>query len=153
MATRPTEAAGSRSAQDPAQSATSPRPRALLLAAAAKATEAAGLCVGAAFSAISTADGQSYQRASGVALTLIAIGTAVLFAVFAAGLAKAKPWTRTPVVMTQVFVGGAGIYLVNGHRLAWGVPALLLAATCLAALFTPARLRAPHRPARPPPGE
>jgi hypothetical protein len=152
MATRPTEAAGSRSVQDPAQSATSPRPRALLVAAAAQAIEAVGLCVGAAFSAISTADGQSYQRASGVALTLIAIGTAVLFAVFAAGLAKAKPWTRTPVVMTQVFVGGAGIYLVNGHRLDWGVPTLLLAATCLAALFTPASLRALNRPARPPRG-
>jgi hypothetical protein len=152
MATRPTEAAGSRSAQDSDQSATSPRPRALLLAAAAQATEAAGMCVAAAFSAISTADGQSYQRASGVALTLIAIGTAVAFAVFAAGLAKAKPWTRTPVVMTQVFVGAAGIYLVNGHRLDWGVPTLLLAATCLAALFTPASLRALNRPAGPPRG-
>ena len=152
MATRPTEAAGSRSAQDPAQSATSPRPRALLLAAAAQAIEAAGMCVAAAFSAISTANGQSYQRASGVALTLIAIGTAVVFAVFAAGLAKAKPWTRTPVVMTQVFVGAAGIYLVNGHRLDWGVPALLLAATCLAALFTPASLRALNRPDGPPHG-
>ena len=152
MATRPTEAAGSRSVQDPAASATSSRPRALLLAAAVQATEAVGMCVAAAFAAISTADGQSYQRASGVALTLIAIGTAAAFAVFAAGLAKAKPWTRTPVVMTQVFVGVAGIYLVNGHRLDWGVPALLLAATCLAAVFTPASLRALNRPARPPRG-
>jgi hypothetical protein len=152
MATRPTEAAGSRRVQDPPASATSSRPRALLLAAAVQATEAVGMCVAAAFAAISTADGQSYQRASGVALTLIAIGTAVVFAIFAAGLARAKPWTRTPVVMTQVFVGGAGIYLVNGHRLDWGVPTLLLAATCLAALFTPASLRALNRPARPPRG-
>jgi hypothetical protein len=98
------------------------------------------MCVAAAFAAVSTADGQSYQQASGVALTLIAIGTAAVFAVFAAGLAKAKPWTRTPVVMTQVFVGAAGIYLLQGHRLDWGVPAL----------FTPASLRALNRPARPP---
>ena len=107
------------------------------------------MCVAAAFSAISTADGQSYQRASGIALTLIAIGTAAVFAVFAAGLARAKPWTRTPVVMTQVFVAGAGIYLLNGHRLDWGIPALLLAVTCLAALFTPASLRALNRPVKP----
>jgi hypothetical protein len=148
MATRPTEAAGSRSAQDPAESAP-PRPRALRLAAAAQAIEAAGMCVAAVFSAISTADGQSYQRASGIALTLIAIGTAAVFAAFAVGLAKAKPWTRTPVIMTQVFVGGAAIYLLNGHRLDWGIPALLLAVTCLAALFTPASLRALNRPVRP----
>jgi hypothetical protein len=152
MATRPTRATGSRSARDPAESAATPRPRALLLASAAQATEAAGMCVAAAFSAISTANGQSYQRASGIALTLIAIGTAAVFAVFAAGLARAKPWTRTPVVMTQVFVGGAGIYLVIGNRLDWGVPTLLLAATCLAALFTPASLRALNRPAQPPRG-
>jgi hypothetical protein len=112
-------------------------------------TEAAGLCVAAAFSAISTADGQSSQVASGVALTLIALGTAAVFAAFAVGLAKAKPWSRTPVVMAQLFTGVAGIYLLNGHRFDWGVPALLLAAGCLAGLFTPASLRALNRPPRP----
>jgi len=149
MATRPTEAAGTRGARDPAESASSPRPRALGVAAAAQAAEAAGMCVAAAFAAVSTADGQSYQRASGVALTLIAIGTAAVFAAFAAGLAKAKPWTRTPVVMTQLFVGAAGVYLLNGRRLDWGVPTLLLAACCLVALFTPASLRALNRAPRP----
>jgi ABC-type uncharacterized transport system permease subunit len=153
MATRPAKATGtSRRAQDPGEPApatapaTAPAPRSLRLAAALLAAEAAGMCVAAAFSAVSTADGQSYQRASGVALTLIAIGTAAVFAAFAAGLAKARPWTRTPVVMTQLAVGAAGIFLVDGHRLDWGVPALLLAACCLAALFTPASLRALNRP-------
>jgi threonine/homoserine/homoserine lactone efflux protein len=149
MATRPSEAAGTHPARDPATSPASRRPRALGLAAAAQATEAAGLCVAAGFAAVSTADGQSHQQTSGVALTLIAIGTAALFAVFAAGLARARSWTRTPVVMTQVFVGVAGIYLLQGHRLDWGVPTLLLAACCLAALFTPASLRALNRPASP----
>ena len=165
MATRPAKATGTsrpRRAQDPAEPATAPRepataprepatapprerPRALRLAAAVLAAEAVGMCVAAGFSAVATADGQSYQRASGVALTLIAIGTAAVFAVFARGVAKARPWTRTPVVMAQLFVGVAGIYLVDGHRLDWGVPTLLLAACCLAALFTPASLRALNR--------
>ena len=142
MATRPAKATGTsrpRRAQDPG-------PRALRLAAAVQAAEAAGMCVAAGFSAVSTADGQSYQRASGIALTLIAIGTAAVFALFAAGLAKARPWTRTPVVMTQLAVGAAGIYLLDGHRLDWGLPTLALAACCLAALFTPASLRALNRP-------
>ena len=149
MATRPSEAAGTQSTREPAQTAASPRPRALRLAAAAQAIEAVGMCVAAAFAAVATADGQSYQRASGVALTLIAIGTAALFAAFAAGLARAKPWTRTPVAMTQLFVVIAGITLLDGHRPEWGVPALLLAACCLAGLFTPASLRALSRPDKP----
>jgi hypothetical protein len=116
------------------------------VAAAVLALEAVGMCVAAGFAAVSTADGQSYQRASGVALTLIAVGTAVAFALFAIGLAKARPWTRTPVVMTQLAIGIWGIYLLKDHRPDWGVPMLLVAAGCLAALFTPASLRALNRP-------
>jgi hypothetical protein len=122
------------------------RPRALRVAAALLAVEAAGTCVAAGFSAASTASGQSYQAASGVALTLIAVGVAVVFALFAAGVARARPWTRTPVVMAQLAIGVWGIYLLRDHRLDWGVPMLLIAAGCLAALFTPASLRALNRP-------
>jgi len=124
-------------------------PRALRLAAAAQAAEAVGMLVAAAFSALATAYGQSYQRASGIALTLIAVGLAAGFAAFAVNLARARPWTRTPVVMTQVFVIIAGITLLDGRRPEWGVPALLLAAACLTALFTPASLRALNRAPKP----
>jgi len=104
------------------------------------------MCVAAGFSAVSTADGQSYQRASGVALTLLAVGTAVVFALFAAGVARARPWTRTPVVMAQLAIGAWGIYLLRDHRFEWGVPMVVVAACCLAAVFTPASLRALNRP-------
>jgi hypothetical protein len=118
------------------------------VAAAAQLTEAAGMCMAATFAAVSTAAGRSYQLASGIALTLIAFGAAAALAAIAAGMAKAKPWSRTPAVMTQLFVGGAGIYLLDGHRPEWGVPALLLAVVCLAGLLTPASLRALNRPPR-----
>jgi len=146
MATRPAKATGNPDASPAAAAAPRERPRALRLAAALQALEAAGMCVAAGFAAVSTADGQSYQRASGVALTLIAVGTAVVFALFALGLARARPWTRTPVVMTQLAIGAWGIYLLKDHRPEWGVPMLLVAACCLAALFTPASLRALNRP-------
>jgi hypothetical protein len=161
MATRPAKASGtSRPGRAPAAGKPAPaagtaapvpaaRPRALRLAAAVLAVEAAGMCVAAGFSAVSTADGQSYQRASGIALTLIAVGTAVVFALFARGLAKASPWTRTPVVMTQLAIGVWAIYLLRDHRLEWGVPMLLVAVCCLASLFTPASLRALNRPSPP----
>ena len=157
MATRPAKASGTsagraRPAARPGKhqpgrrAGTGGAPRALRLAAAVLAVEAVGMCVAAGLSAVSTADGQSYQRASGIALTLIAVGTAVVFALFARGLAKASPWTRTPVVMTQLAIGVWAIYLLRDHRLEWGVPMLLVAACCLAALFTPASLRALNRP-------
>ena len=94
MATRPAKATGNSRpgrAQAPAKpapakvpaAATAPaaatvaaaepreRPRTLRVAAALLAVEAVGMCVAAGFSAVATADGQSYQRASGIALTLI----------------------------------------------------------------------------------
>src|ERR1700722_3717917 len=125
--------------EDMATRSTESRPVALRLAAAAQAAEAVGLAVAAVFAAVATADGKSYQAASGIALTLIAFATA---AGLAARLDRARPWSRTPVVMTQVFVIIAGFTLLDGHRPAWGVPALLLAVGCLAAVFTPASLRA-----------
>jgi hypothetical protein len=130
-----------------AAQATPKAPRAgLRLAAAAQVLEAAGLCVAAGFGAISTADGKSSQAASGVALTVFAVLVAVGIAVIAAALAKARPWSRTPTVMTQVFVIIGGIVLLDGHRPEWGGPALLLAAACLGGLATPASLRALNRP-------
>jgi len=122
------------------------RPVALRLAAAAQAAEAVGMAVAAVFAAVATADGKSYQLASGIALTLIAFGTAAGLAAFAVALDRARVWSRIPVAMTQVFVIIAGFTLLDGRRPEWGVPALLLAVGCLAGLLTPASLRALNRP-------
>ena len=138
--------------EDMATRAAGARPAALRLAAAAQAAEAVGLAVAAVFAAVATAEGKSYQPASGIALAVIAFGTAAGLAAFAVALDRARPWCRTPVVMTQVFVIIAGFTLLDGHRPEWGVPALLLAVGCLAGLLTPASLRALNRPpaGRPP---
>ena len=166
MATRPTKAARTRAgrAQAPVGPAAppeaasgqpkprpaAPRPRPLLVAAAAQAIEAAGLGVAAVFAAVSTAEGRSYELASGLALTLIALGTAALFAAFAAGLARMRPWTRTPVVMFQLAIGIWGVFLLTGRNYEWGVPMIVLAAAILACVFTPRALRALNRPPRQP---
>ena len=125
-------------------------PRELRVAAAVQAVEAVGLLVAAGLAAVATADGKSYERSSGIALTLITVGTAALFAAFAAGLAKARPWTRTPVVMFQLAIGIWGVFLLTGHHYEWGVPMLLLAAATLVCVLTPASLRALNRPPRQP---
>ena len=122
------------------------RPAALRLAAAAQGIEAVGLGVAAVFAAISTADGKSHQLAAGIVLTVLAFGSAAALAAIARGLADAEPWSRIPAAMTQLFVVIAGVSLLDGNRPEWGVPALVLAAVCLAGLLTPASLRALNRP-------
>jgi hypothetical protein len=125
---------------------TSARPAGLRVAAAAELIEAAGLCVAAVFAGVLTADGKSHQAAAGIGLAVLALGTAAGLAAIAVGLARARPWSRTPAGMTQLFAVIAGIILLDGHRPEWGVPALVLAAACMAGLLTPASLRALNRP-------
>jgi hypothetical protein len=156
MATRPTSARRKASSGRPAQVEAAPEPAvparppaALRVAAAAQFIEAIGLAVAAVFAAVSTADGRTYQLGSGIALILIAVGTAIGVAAIAVGLARARPWSRTPTGMVQLFVIIGGITLLDGHRPEWGVPALVLAVICLAGLLTPTSLRALNRPPRP----
>jgi hypothetical protein len=121
------------------------RPPGLLVAAAALVLEAVGLCIAAGFGAVATADGKSSEAASGVALVVMALGVAAGLVAIAVALTRSRPWTRTPAVMTQVFVVIAAIALLDGHRFEWGVPALVLAGLCVIAVLTPASLRALNR--------
>jgi hypothetical protein len=143
-----------KAAAEPSQQATPATPAAppleLRVAAAVQVVEAAGLLVAAGLAAAATADGKSYERSSGIALTLITVATAALFGAFAVGLAKARPWTRTPVVMFQLAIGAWGVFLLAGRHYEWGVPMLLLAAATLVCVFTPRALRALNRPPRQP---
>jgi len=117
-------------------------PATLRVAASVQALEAVGMCVATVYSAAATISGKSYQTASGIALTLIVFGTAVGLALIASGIARARPWSRTPALLTQLFAGGAGVYLLDGNRPEWGVPALILAATGFIGLLAPDSFKA-----------
>ena len=130
-------------------------PATVRAAAAVQAAEAAVVCVASVLSAIDTAGGQSYRADSGIALTLIGFGTAAALGYVAVGLARARHWSRTPALLTQLFTGIVGIYLVQGHRYDWGVLALVLTAAGFVTLLLPPSLRAltggrPVPPAGPP---
>ena len=118
------------------------RPPSLLGAAAVQAADAVIVLVASVLAGVDTVAGQSYQEGSGIALTLIGIGTAVALAWVAVGLSRARRWSRTPTALTQLFVGIVSVYLLQGHRYAWGVPLLLLACAGMALLLVPASLRA-----------
>ncbi len=131
------------------------RPATLIGAAAVQAAESLGVLAATVITGIDTALGRSYQVSSGIALTVIGLGTAVTLAGVAAGLARRRRWSRTPALLTQLFCGIVAIYLIQGHRYGWGVSLILLAVIGFALLLAPPTLRAitgepssPHGSAR-----
>jgi hypothetical protein len=122
------------------------------LAAAVQAIESAGVLAAAVFAGIEAAQGKSYQSSSGIALTAIGAGTAIALALVALGLARVRRWSRTPALLTQLFVGIVGIYLILGNRYWLGGPALALPVAGLVLLLVPPSLRALTFPAKDPAG-
>jgi hypothetical protein len=117
-------------------------PATLRTAAVVQAAESAVVLVATILVGIDTAAGRSYHQNSGIALTVIGVAAAAALALVAAGLARARHWSRTPALLTQLFFGIVGIYLVQGHRLDWGVASIVLAVAGFAALLAPPSLRA-----------
>src|SRR5215475_962021 len=126
-------------------------PGTLRSAAVVQAVESAVVLAGAVLAGVDTAAGRSYQTGSGIALTAIGVASAAALALVARGLARARRWSRTPALLTQLFFGIVGIYLLQGHRLDWGVPVVVLAVAGLAALLAPPSLRALTGEGRTPP--
>jgi len=117
----------------------------LRLAAAAQAAEAAGLCVAAVFNLVDWASGRAWTTGNAAGLTVTELIIAAGLAWIAAGLYRARPWSRTPAVMTQLFTLLIGVWLLQAHRYGWGLPAVALAVAGFAGLFAPASLRALNR--------
>jgi hypothetical protein len=118
----------------------------LLMAALAQAAEAVGLCVAVLLNVIDSVSGDASTTSNAIAFIVTEAIVVVGVAWIAAGIARLRPWSRTPAVLTQVFTILIAFWLLEAHRYGWGVPALLLAIAALAGLFAPASLRALSRP-------
>jgi hypothetical protein len=116
-------------------------PRTVLAAAIIETIEAVGVLVASVLAAIATAGGHSYQTSSGVAITLIGVGVAIVLAFVAHGLRRARRWSRTPAVLTQLFTGIVAVYLLQAGRLDWGVPGIVVAAAGVVTLLSPASVK------------
>jgi hypothetical protein len=114
----------------------------LRAAAVVQGAEAVLVLAATVLAGVDAAGGQSYHVSSGIALTVIGVAAVAALALVAAGLARARRWSRTPALLTQLFAGIVGIYLLQGHRLDWGLTLVVLAALGFAALLSPPSLRA-----------
>ena len=119
-----------------------PLPPTLRGAAIVQAAESVLVLAATVLAAVDTASGQSYHVNSGIALTVIGVLAAAALAWIARGLAQARRWSRTPALLTQLFVGIVGIYLLQGQRLDWGIVSVVLAALGFAGLLAPPSMRA-----------
>jgi hypothetical protein len=121
-------------------------------AAVIQAAESVLVLVATVLAGVDAATGRSYHVNSGIALTVIGLVAVAALGLVAAGLARARRWSRTPALLTQLFAGIVGIYLLQGHRLDWGLALVVLAGLGFAALLLPPSLRALTSGQRPPPG-
>jgi hypothetical protein len=116
-------------------------PLSVRIAAIVQLAEAVGILAAALMAGVDAISGKAYQHASGIAITVIGIATALALAYVARGLHSGRRWSRTPALLTQLFVGIVAIYLVQAPRLDWGVPAIVLAVAGVGALLAPDSLR------------
>ena len=116
-------------------------PPTLRAAAVVQGAESVLVLVATVLAGVDAATGQSYHVSSGIALTVIGVAAVAALALVAAGLARARRWSRTPALLTQLFAGIVGIYLLQGHRFDWGLALVVLAALGFAALLSPPSLR------------
>jgi hypothetical protein len=124
-----------------AEGDTAVRPPLLLMAAVAQGLEAVGLCAVVVTQVIDSASGQSWRSSNAIALIVVELIAAVGVAWIASAIARVLPWSRTPAVMTQVFTAFIAIWLLEAHRLWWGLPALFLVLAGLVGVFAPTSLR------------
>src|SRR6516225_2958682 len=117
-------------------------PPTLRAAAMVQGAESVLVLVATVLAGVDAAAGQSYHVSSGIALTVIGVAAVAALALVAAGLARARRWSRTPALLTQLFGGIVGIYLLHGHRIDWGLALVVLAVLGFAALLSPPSLRA-----------
>ena len=117
-------------------------PPTLRVAAVVQAAESALVLVATVLAGVDTAAGRSYHVNSGIALTAIGAGAVAALAWVAVGLARSRRWSRTPALLTQLFGGIVGVYLLQGHRLDWGLALAGLAVLGFATLLAPPSLRA-----------
>jgi len=127
-------------------------PPTLRAAAVVQAAESALILLATVLAGVDAAAGRSYHVNSGIALTVIGVGAVAALGLVAAGLARARRWSRTPALLTQLFAGIVGIYLLQGHRLDWGLALVVLAVLGFAALLSPPSLRALTEGQQAPPG-
>ncbi|WP_106399658.1 hypothetical protein [Actinocorallia populi] len=111
-------------------------PFTLLLAAALEGLVGLIAVGGGLFTAVETVVGDPRNTTTALAVAAMAIGGGALILKVAHGLYGAASWSRSPAVLTQLFLLPVAVTLVQSDRPQLGYPLVVLAVCALVALFS-----------------
>jgi hypothetical protein len=114
----------------------------LRAAAAVEAVEGLAVVVAGANVASTTIAGHSRDVPSAIALAVVAIITGILMIMVARGLLRRRRWSRSPAVVTQIFLLIIAVPMVQGGQYGLGIPLVAAAVAGLGLLLAPPTARA-----------
>ncbi len=112
------------------------RPRTLFLAAALEAVVGLIAIGGGLFTAVETLVGEPRNTATALGVAVLALGGGALMLKVAHGLYRAERWSRSPAVLTQLFLVPVAVSLVQSGQPQWGYPLVVIAVCALVALLS-----------------
>ncbi|GAA0947774.1 hypothetical protein [Actinocorallia libanotica] len=110
-------------------------PFTLLLAAALEALLGLVAVAGGLYTAVETVVGDPLNTTTALAVAVLAVGGGALMLKVAHGLYRAQSWSRSPAVLTQLFLLPVAVSLVQSDQPQLGYPLVALAVCALVALF------------------
>ncbi|MEU3305517.1 hypothetical protein ACWGSK_05360 [Nocardiopsis sp. NPDC055551] len=130
----------------------SSRPITLIIAAALEALIGLVAAVGGLYSLYTAIAGEATDvTSSAIPLTVIGLGVGGLLIFVARGLLRLREWSRTPVVVTQLFLAVVAYYMFTGEQYVIGGVMLGTAVIAAAAVLAPPTTAALY-PDQTPPG-
>ncbi|MFE9242822.1 hypothetical protein [Nocardiopsis sp. NPDC006938] len=116
----------------------SSRPITIVIAAVLEALIGLVSALAGLYSLYTAATGRATDPvSSALPLTVIGIGVGALLVFVAYGLWNLRDWARTPVVVTQLFMGVVAYYMYTGEQYAICAVMLAVAVAAAAAVLAP----------------
>ncbi|KOX22309.1 membrane protein [Nocardiopsis sp. NRRL B-16309] len=109
-----------------------------------------GLAAGAGglYSLVSAVSGNAADVTSAIPLAVLGLGVGALLVYVARGLWQMRDWARTPVFVTQIFLGVVAYYMFTSGQYVLGAVMAAVAVAAAAAVLSPPTTAAlfPHDP-------
>ncbi|WP_306366201.1 hypothetical protein [Nocardiopsis sp. CC223A] len=115
----------------------SSRPFTVVAAAALEALIGLAAGIGGLYSMFTAVTGRTGELDSALPLTVIGLGVAALLVFVAQGLWRLKEWARTPVFVTQIFLGVVAYYMFTSGQYLIGAVLAAVAVAASAAVLSP----------------
>jgi hypothetical protein len=113
------------------------RPVTIVIAAALEALVGLAAGVGGLYSFVTAVSGSAADLTSAIPLAVLGLGVGALLVYVAHGLWQVRDWARTPVFVTQIFLGVVAYYMFTSEQYVLGAVLALVAVGAAAAVLAP----------------